>query len=674
MEKLQRTEIQSKNSILEEKLNSEQNNSQPNKLTQIWLEKKTRIDFKLLETNKIFENFYILGVDPKDVDKQFKKTQHLKPRILYQFVANNEELNNTDLSDFCFPSGAIRVKYMRRSGEICIKTKKNEDHVFLLNSQIQPYYCFCVYFETPVEKDRPLLYQINNKNNLFVAPICVCIVTKYPNYQILDLVYSILKIEYCCHCKKQKKNKKKNLQRYKRRRNKQKSLSHINELKWNNPNYFLCNEHLSTSDLIPDNVVGKSLSEQDLSLSFSKTRSIQNKSKNKSKDLETKTKPCNPNSNITVYPKTKNYLKRIYNYNFHGYKKKKIYFQSYPGLKPISFNLKNYLEKINAVNNNSKSNFFHALYGLDIFLNIPMASLKLLLKYTLLERNIIFISESKKRRSKACLALVSLIQPFQIQCIYAPILPEKMVQLLIESPVPFIFGVKSSNFSPTVGPRNEILIYNLDTNKIVIKSGEKCQIAKKLKLIKFQQYEKLIHKLLYSLWQCEIDIDNNNMKHLDYFTKRWYQSEKNKNAIQNIGVVEKKQNIFNHKKILKRKFNLMNNSKIISKGQTKKQLKKEKYFTDLQIPFEINRQSPISKRKIKIINKILDLFQNYFKTYFINYRKFIFLYKKGKKQVQKFDKNLWLASYKKKKEKLFFQEFSNTQMFDVFIENLLDNY
>ncbi|KAI3634138.1 hypothetical protein MIR68_007742 [Amoeboaphelidium protococcarum] len=81
--------------------------------------------------------------------------------------------------------------------------------------------------------------------------------------------------------------------------------------------------------------------------------------------------------------------------------------------------------------------------------NTPFAVLITLITALLLERRIIFVSQSLQKLSDCCNAAISLIYPLDWQHIFIPILPRKLLDFLC-SPTPYVIGILTADVDRVV--------------------------------------------------------------------------------------------------------------------------------------------------------------------------------------------------------------------------------
>lgn len=106
--------------------------------------------------------------------------------------------------------------------------------------------------------------------------------------------------------------------------------------------------------------------------------------------------------------------------------------------------------------------------------NLNFMKLVSLLNSLILERRIIFVSNSLQKLSECCNAAVSLIYPLEWQHIFIPVLPRRLAEFVC-SPTPFIIGMLSADLSRIMpnGQRQSefqlenVFIYDLDACKIL---------------------------------------------------------------------------------------------------------------------------------------------------------------------------------------------------------------
>lgn len=110
-----------------------------------------------------------------------------------------------------------------------------------------------------------------------------------------------------------------------------------------------------------------------------------------------------------------------------------------------------------------------------------------LISLVLLERKLIFHSNNMRKLSNCIMSFVPLIKPFSIQCVFIPIVPEEIYDI-IHAPVPFIAGITDKNQLKDIKEEiDDVVIIELDRHRV--------HIPDKVPLIPFPSFKKLHKKI-----------------------------------------------------------------------------------------------------------------------------------------------------------------------------------
>ena len=98
----------------------------------------------------------------------------------------------------------------------------------------------------------------------------------------------------------------------------------------------------------------------------------------------------------------------------------------------------------------------------ELVTKLSLRDLVKLVGAVLLEKKIVIVSSYFSSLSAACEALKRLIQPLLWSHVFAPLLPECMIECL-ECPTPFIFGLHQAFVTENLHVDDELVLVNLDT-------------------------------------------------------------------------------------------------------------------------------------------------------------------------------------------------------------------
>jgi pentatricopeptide repeat protein len=110
----------------------------------------------------------------------------------------------------------------------------------------------------------------------------------------------------------------------------------------------------------------------------------------------------------------------------------------------------------------------------------------------LMERNVIFVSSTYSQLTFACEALIALMFPFVWMYVYVPVVPRNMLGM-VESPMPYLFGVHSSHREALVDLPPGTVVVDLDRGTLHATSASGSGNA--LPKCPDKQYHKLIKVL-----------------------------------------------------------------------------------------------------------------------------------------------------------------------------------
>lgn len=122
-----------------------------------------------------------------------------------------------------------------------------------------------------------------------------------------------------------------------------------------------------------------------------------------------------------------------------------------------------------------------------LFQSLDREKILSLISLVLLERKLIFHSNNMRKLSNCIMSFVPLIKPFSIQCVFIPIVPEDIYDIM-HAPVPFIAGITDRNQLKEIKEEiDDAVIVELDRHKIYIPD--------KVPLIHLPSFKKLHKKV-----------------------------------------------------------------------------------------------------------------------------------------------------------------------------------
>ncbi|KAJ6234661.1 hypothetical protein M0813_29254 [Anaeramoeba flamelloides] len=164
---------------------------------------------------KLFDDFVLLGPNVEQFNYKLAKDQQTTPQILTKY-STETSFDPRYLSLFCFSSGFVPVYYIgkkylsKRKKKNKYKRKvralRNEDFVFVLRGGEKPLYGYCVFFYSPIPLRGALFDAKKSSNHQFISRFCIVVLSRFVNYYLFNLIYSVLQLEWVnCNPTREKK-------------------------------------------------------------------------------------------------------------------------------------------------------------------------------------------------------------------------------------------------------------------------------------------------------------------------------------------------------------------------------------------------------------------------------------------------------------------------------------
>ena len=110
--------------------------------------------------------------------------------------------------------------------------------------------------------------------------------------------------------------------------------------------------------------------------------------------------------------------------------------------------------------------YFKISFG-DLFTSLGIPNVIKVFECLLLESRVVFVSKTLGKLSSCVSSALALLNPFQWQYVFIPILPSSLLSYCC-APMPFIVGVTESSLNEILSmPTEELLIVQIDQGKFL---------------------------------------------------------------------------------------------------------------------------------------------------------------------------------------------------------------